>query len=89
VDDSNTYPAYGLDPAIVDDPENPELAAPADGDAPVPEEHELLLLMLELFRGAHRDRDGQIRVPGGDAMMLQLRARILLARKYPQPTTTE
>lgn len=86
-DDRSPYYPHEIDRAVVDDPENPgTLDAPADGNAPVPEEHELLLCMLELFRGAHRDRDGQVRVSGGEAMMLQLRARILLARKYPQTT---
>lgn len=76
---SQHYP--NIDPAVVDDPEQPD---PGLDTQEVPEEHEILLLMLELFRGAPRTQEGQIMVPGGDAMILQLRTRILLSRTYPQ-----
>ena len=70
-------------PAIVDDPET---VADQQTDSPeIPEEHELLLRMLELFRIAgRRTPEGDFLVPGGEATVLQLRARILLANSYPE-----
>ena len=72
-----------LNPAIVDDPEQPDPST-TEQDREVPEEHELLLLMLELFRGANRTQTGDLLVSGGQAIILQLRARILLSRTYPE-----
>lgn len=72
-----------IDPAIVDDPEQPDPST-TEQDREVPEEHELLLLMLELFRGATRTQTGDLLVPGGQALILQLRARILLSHTYPE-----